>query len=256
MTNETLYELIADVDEKYVLDARKEPEKRQHRRWLAPLAAAAACLALVLLVGMNGLFTPQPTPTDPYEPTKPPQPVAPPYNHFDSAAELLALFHATQGSEEEYLAYIDTLPAPESNWPFATQEGGKSWITRLQGTLLPCHADADETFHALYYYTRGDSIYFELFYNINGLRYNLFCLDAASAPEMEGDPVGTVTLDGHSFDLHEMKFGNGTRLFGNCFVGNTVLRIWVDTTDVSKVDFSGFYLGNLLESFSQQKELP
>ena len=256
MTNETLYELIADVDEKYVLDARKEPEKRQHRRWLAPLAAAAACLALVLLVGMNGLFTPQPTPTDPYEPTKPPQPVAPPYNHFDSAAELLALFHATQGSEEEYLAYIDTLPAPESNWPFATQEGGKSWITRLQGTLLPCHADADETFHALYYSTRGDSIYFELFYNINGLRYNLFCLDAASAPEMEGDPVGTVTLDGHSFDLHEMKFGNGTRLFGNCFVGNTVLRIWVDTTDVSKVDFSGFYLGNLLESFSQQKELP
>ena len=256
MTNETLYELIADVDEKYVLDARKEPEKRQHRRWLAPLAAAAACLALVLLVGMNGLFSPQHTPTDPYEPTKPPQPVAPPYNHFDSAAELLALFHATQGSEEEYLAYIDTLPAPESNWPFATQEGGKSWITRLQGTLLPCHADADETFHALYYYTRGDSIVFELFYNIDGLRYNLFCLDAASAPEMEGDPVGTVTLDGHSFDLHEMKFGNGTRLFGNCFVGNTVLRIWIDTTDISKVDFSGFYLGNLLESFSQQKELP
>lgn len=256
MTNETLYELIADVDEKYVLDARKEPEKRQHRRWLAPLAAAAACLALVLLVGMNGLFSPQHTPTDPYEPTKTPQPVAPPYNHFDSAAELLALFHATQGSEEEYLAYIDTLPAPESNWPFATQEGGKSWITRLQGTLLPCHKDGSETFHALYYYTRGDSIYFELFYNIDGLRYNLFCLDAASAPEMEGDPVGTVTLDGHSFDLHEMKFGNGTRLFGNCFVGNTVLRIWIDTTDISKVDFSGFYLGNLLESFSQQKELP
>ena len=255
MTKETLYELIADVDEQYVADARCEVRKPR-RHWLTPLAAAAACLALVLLVGMNGLFTPQPTPTDPYEPTKTPQPVAPPYNHFDSAAELLALFHATQGSEEEYLAYIDTLPAPESNWPFATQEGGKSWITRLQGTLLPCHEDGDKTFHALYYYTRGDSIYFELFYNIDGLRYNLFCLDAASAPEMEGDPVGTVMLDGHSFDLHEMKFGNGRRLFGNCFVGDTVLRIWVNTTDVSKVDFSGFYLGDLLESFAQPEEQP
>lgn len=255
MTKETLYELIADVDEKYVLDARKEPEKRQHRRWLAPLAAAAACLALVLLVGMNGLFSPQPTPTDPYDPTKPPQPVAPPYNHFDSAAELLALFHATQGSEEEYLAYIDTLPAPESNWPFATQEGGKSWITRLQGTLLPCHADADETFHALYYYTQRDDLYFELFYDIDGLRYNLFCKDAASARKLDGQIVGTSTLAGHSFDLYEMEFGSSTRLFGNCFVGDYVYCIWVNTTDVSKVDFSGFYLGDLLDSFSGQESL-
>ena len=53
-----------------------------------------------------------------------------------------------------------------------------------------------------------------------------------------------------------MKFGNGRRLFGNCFVGDTVLRIWINTTDVSKVDFSGFYLGDLLDSFSGQDELP
>ena len=258
MTKETLYELIADVDEKYVLDARKEPEKRQHRRWLNPLAAAAACLALVLLVGMNGFFTTHPTPTDPYEPTKPPQPLTPPmHNHFNTPDELLALLHAAQGSEEDYRVYTDSLNITgEINHPLSTQEGGKKLIAWLRSTTLPCHQDGDETFHALYYYTRGDSIVFELFYDIDGLRYNLFCLDAASAPELEGDPVGTATLDGHSFDLHEMKFGNGTRLFGNCFVGDTVLRIWIDTTDVSKVDFSGFYLGDLLESFSGQEEMP
>ena len=258
MTKETLYELIADVDEKYVLDARKEPEKRQHRRWLAPLAAAAACLALVLLVGMNGFFTTHPTPTDPYEPTKPPQPLTPPmHNHFNTPDELLALLHAAQGSEEDYRVYTDSLNITgEINHPLSTQEGGKKLIAWLRSTTLPCHEDGDETFHALYYYTRGDSTVFELFYDIDGLRYNLFCLDAASAPELEGDPVGTATLDGHSFDLHEMKFGNGTRLFGNCFVGDTVLRIWIDTTDVSKVDFSGFYLGDLLESFSGQEEMP
>lgn len=258
MTKETLYELIADVDGKYVLDARREPKKRQHRRWLAPLAAAAACVALVLLVGLNGLFSPQPTPTDPYEPTKPPQPLTPPmHNHFNTPDELLALLQATQGSEEDYRAYTDSLNITgEINHPFSTQEGGKKLIAWMQSAALPCHKDAGETFHALYYYTRGDNLYFELFYDVNGLRYNLFCMDAASAPELEGDPVGTATLDGHSFDLHEMKFGNGRRLFGNCFVGDTVLRIWINTTDVSRVDFSGFYLGDLLESFSQQQELP
>ena len=257
MTKETLYELIADVDEQYVADARCEVRKPR-RHWLTPLAAAAACLALVLLVGMNGLFTTHPTPTDPYEPTKTPQPLTPPmHNHFNTPDELLALLHAAQGSEEDYRAYTDSLNITgEINHPFSTQEGGKNLIAHLQNTILPCHKNAAETFHALYYYTRGDSIYFELFYNIDGLRYNLFCLDAASAPEMEGDPVGTVTLDGHSFDLHEMKFGNGTRLFGNCFVGDTVLRIWINTTDVSKVDFSGFYLGDLLASFAQPEEQP
>ena len=255
MTKETLYELIADVDEQYVADARVDI-KKPRRQWLAPLAAAAACLAMVLLVFGNRLLMPLFSPSDPCDPTTPPQPVAPLYNHFDSADELLALFHATQGSEEEYLAYIDTLPAPESNWPFATQEGGKSWIARLQGTLLPCHADADKTFHALYYYTQGDDLYFELFYDIDGLRYNLFCMDAASARELDGRIAGTATLAGHSFDLHEMEFGNGRRLFGNCFVGNYVYCIWVDTTDVEKVDFSGFYLGNLLESFNEPEKQP
>ena len=257
MTKETLYELIADVDEKYVLDARKEPEKRQHRRWLAPLAAAAACLALVLLVGMNGLFTPQPTPTDPYEPTKTPQPLTPPmHNHFNTPDELLALLHAAQGSEEDYRAYTDSLNITgEINHPLSTQEGGKNLITWIQSTTLPCHKDGDKTFHALYYYTRGDSIVFELFYNIDGLRYNLFCLDAASARKLDGQIVGTSTLAGHSFDLYEMEFGSSTRLFGNCFVGDYVYCIWVNTTDVSKVDFSGFYLGDLLDSFSGQESL-
>ena len=88
------------------------------------------------------------------------------------------------------------------------------------------------------------------------LRYNLFCMDAASAPALEGEIVGTASIDGHRFDLYEMEFGSSMRLFGNCFVGDTVLRIWVNTTDVSKVDFSGFYLGDLLESFAQPEEQP
>ena len=257
MTKETLYELIADADEQYVKDARSEV-KKPRRRWLSSLAAAAACLALVLLVFGNGLLMPQPSPTDPYDPTKPPQPLTPPmHNHFDTADELLALFYATQGSEEDYRAYTDSLNITgEINHPFATQTRGQEWIACLQSTPLPCHEDADDTFHALYHYTRGGDLYFELFYDIDGLRYNLFCLDAASARKLDGPIVGTVTLAGHSFDLYEMEYGSSTRLLGNCFVGDYVYCIWVNTTDVSKVDFSGFYLGNLLESFSKPQEQP
>lgn len=260
MTNEMLYALIADVDESFVSEARNAPPKRS-RRWIAPLAAA--CLVLVLLVGLPGHFEVMPSPTLPSdliptmptfpEPTMPDiplEPNAPLYNYFDSGDQLLALLQATKGSEEEYLSYIATLSAPESGWILSTQAGGKEFIDWLRSTPLPCRADAEETFHALYYYTRGAIKGFELFYDIDGRRYNLFCMDADSAPVLEGECVGTVTLDGHSVDLYEMEYGTGTRLFGNCFVGEQVLRIWIDTTDIEQVDLSGFYLGDLLESFS------
>lgn len=115
---------------------------------------------------------------------------------------------------------------------------------------LPCRKDAEETFDSLYYYTQGKVKGFELLYDIDGIRYKLHCMDARFAPSLDGESVATVSIGESSFDLHEMDYGSSRRLFGNCYAGDYVLCIWVNTTAPQQVDFSGFYLGDLIESFS------
>lgn len=253
MKQETLYEILADVDETYV-EAAHAPKKKTTRSWGKGLVAAA-CIALILTavwaIRQNSSSLP-PIGTQPSDlPTKPPQAVQPPYNHFDSPGELLALYHATQGSEEEYAAYFESLNLYSDSTHFlSTLDGGKEFITWLRSMPLPYRDDAAQSFVSLYYYTAGKIKGIEQFYDVNGIRYNLFCMDAQSAPSLEGESVATVAIGEYSFDLHEGDYGSSRRLFGNCFVGDYVIHIWINTTDPSEVDFSGFYLGDLVDALS------
>lgn len=261
MTKETLYLLLADVDEGYV-DAAHAPVKKAGCPWIK-WVAVAACLGLILAgprIFITDTADPTwpPSPSDPPQdvkptvlPAPPPQAVQPPNNDFNSPEELLALQQATEGSEAEYLAYFESLNIfSDTDHLFSTQEGGREFISWLRSMPLPCRRDSDKTFHALYYYTKGNAKGFELFYDVAGIRYKLHCMDARYATKLEGESVATVSIGEYSFDLYEMEYGIGRRLFGNCYVGEQVLCIWINTTDPAQVDFSGFYLGDLLESFS------
>ena len=252
MKQETLYEILADVDETYV-EAAHAPKKKTTRSWGKGLAAAA-CMVLILtaawVIRQQQSFTPNEPPQS-FTPNEPPQSVQPPYNHFDSTQELLALYHATQGSEEEYAAYFESLNLYSDTTHFlSTLGGGKEFITWLRSMPLPYRDDAAQSFVSLYYYTAGKIKGIEQFYDVNGIRYNLFCMDAQSAPSLEGESVATAAIDEYSFNLHEGDYGSSRRLFANCFIGDYVIHIWINTTDPSKVDFSEFHLGDLIDALS------
>ena len=84
----------------------------------------------------------------------------------------------------------------------------------------------------------------EFLYDINGIRYCFMVCDSP-AWNSDGDVIATVQIDSISADLREGSYGNTKGLMAHFYVNDVVISMWVNTTDPSKVDLSGFFLSNI-----------
>ena len=84
----------------------------------------------------------------------------------------------------------------------------------------------------------------EFFYDINGIRY-CFVVSDSPAWNPNGNVVTTVQIGSISADLREGSYGNTKGLMAHFYVNDVVISMWVDTTDPSEVDLSGFFLSTI-----------
>lgn len=217
--NEKLIIALNEISEQYIDEAAKY--KKSRSTWFAAVAA-------ILIVAIAGyLFKEHLSPN-----SSPSQSI-----YFNSIEELQGLIDAAESSEEEYRAYAESLPFYYYGNALDSRQGAQEFAAFLDNLLLPCHSNS---FYALYYYPSTESV--EVFYKVNGIRYQF--MSASSTPQFSGDPVITdVRIDDIAFDL----YANDQRLSGSFVLMDRIIQVTAITSDPDDIDFSGFYLGKILD---------
>ena len=174
-----------------------------------------------------------------------------PYNfHFDSIAQLKQTIAIAKDNLNEFQDFV--FAENISDWhpyywlphyPIMDVRLLEKW---LQNTMVPCHTNHDDTLMSVRYYPKRcyDKDRLELFYGINGTRY-CFVISDSPAWDPDGEVVATVQIGSITAKLREGSYGNSRGLMAHFYVNDVVISMWVDTTDPSNVDLSGFFLNSI-----------
>ena len=173
-----------------------------------------------------------------------------PYNfHFDSIAQLKQTIAIAKDLPNDFgdFVLIENIcywhPVWEPSYPNQDVRLLEKW---LQTTVVPCRKDHEDTLMSVHYYSKRcyEKDRLEFLYDINGIRY-CFVVSDSPAWNPEGDVVTTVQIGSISADLREGSYGNTTGLMAHFYVNDVVISMWIDTTDPSEVDLSGFFLSTI-----------
>ena len=173
-----------------------------------------------------------------------------PYNfHFDSIAQLQQTIAIAKDRPIDFEDFVEIenicywRPVWEPYYPYKDVRLLEKW---LQSTVVPCRKDHEDTLMSVYYYPKRfyEKDRLEFLYDINGIRY---CFVVCDSPvwNPEGDVVATVQIGSFSANLQEGSYGNTKGLMAHFYVNDVVISMWVDTTDPSEVDLSGFFLSTI-----------
>lgn len=234
------YEQMAQSALKRGADLRKQQKKIRTILFSTLSCIAICCLATLFLL-------PKTEPDQTQHPTtKPDPPIYMPSNiHFDSIAEIQALFDAAEKGEAELTLFLRE-NSRYHRINFSTLADVETFRTSLNAAPLPCRDTYENDEHfTLYYYPDYRGELFEFFCNVDGIQY-CFLVSPEPAWTPDGEEVSIVTLDGVSAELREGSYGASRRLFANFYMGDTVISMWANTTNPEEVNLSGFYWGQLV----------
>jgi len=173
-----------------------------------------------------------------------------PYDfHFDSIAQLKQTIAIAKDRPNDFGYFVESenicywRPVWEPNFPNQDVRLLEKW---LQTNIVPCRKDHEDTLMSVDYYPKRfyDKDRLEFFYDINGIRYCFMVCDSP-AWNSDGDVIATVQIGSISADLREGSYGNTKGLMAHFYVNDVVISMWIDTTDPSEVDLSGFFLSNI-----------
>lgn len=249
--NESLNQALEQISDKHLLEAAHSAGRRKIFWGLSAAVLALVIGGSVLWFGLQASPTADPvlnslpvstvpneTPIPPDDPVVQPPPdhsFPTSYYNFTSMEQIQQLFSALSLDDQAFEAQVYSL----SVHPLSPVEDLRSNTRNFQALLtsvpLPCHKYG---FSILNYYYDWDGV--ELFYDIDGIRYQILCnFDVAA---YEGQPVHQVTLGSLPIDLYLQE----GRLKGIVTLGSYQVHISCFTDDPGQVNLTDFTFGILL----------
>lgn len=177
----------------------------------------------------------------------PPQSSSPSNFHFDSIAQLKQMLTIAKEQPDALIGYVHSENIGYWDNYYPTQSDVALLEKWLQSIVVPCRRDHKDTLDSIYYHPERfyDKDRLEFFYDVNGIRYCFMICDSP-AWNPDGEEVTTVQIGSYTAEMREGSYGNSRRQMAHFYVNDVVISMWVNTTDPSKVDLSGFYLSMIL----------
>ena len=197
-------------------------------------------------------WSPFPTFAPTTNPTQPPYSSGPSHSSpsnfcFERLYQLKQMLAIAKTQPDELINYVHSENIGYWSGFYPTSDDVALLEAWLQSTPVPCRNDHSDTMLCIYYHPARfyDKDRLEIFYDIDGIRYCFMICDSP-AWNPDGEEVTTVQIGSISAEMREGSYGNSRRLMAHFYVNDVVISMWVNTTDPSKVDLSGFYLSIIL----------
>jgi hypothetical protein len=165
---------------------------------------------------------------------------------FERLSQLKQMLAIAKEQPDELINYVHSENIGYWDGYYPTQSDVALLEAWLQSTAVPCRNDHSSTLSSIYYHPKKfyDNDIWEFFYNIDGIRY-CFLVSDSPAWNPDGEEVTIVQIGSFSAEMRVGSYGSSRRLMAHFYVNDVVISMWVNTTDPSKVDLSGFFLSNI-----------
>ena len=165
---------------------------------------------------------------------------------FDRLSQLYQMFVVAKEQPDELIEYVHSENIGHWGEYYPTRDDVALLENWLQTIPVPCRSDHEDSLISIYYHPERfyDKDRLEFFYVVNGIRYCFMVCDSP-AWNPDGEDRTIVQIGSITAEMREGSYGSSRRLMAHFYVNDVVISMWVDTTDPSEVDLSGFFLSTI-----------